>query len=486
MKREYFEEFIDSRRETWEGHPIASQIKRLLSAVVWDCDRAFDLVQRLNTDEFKPPQLTFSHALRHPVHIPRITRITSNPGLADSAERRRISTFFHNSTLQKHLILGGNLGRFSKAHWSPDGSTALTTGQGFATLWDAQSGECIRVLSPPTSDGRATCGAASWSPDGSSILTASTRGPVIVWSTKTGIALAEVGSTPGWEQILSLQWTADGLRLLTSDKTSQVSLWNASTGTRLLQIQWTDDMSRRSGIRASISSDCSLLLTQDYRMCRLWSIRSGVQIAQAKMELPQGHWNEVDHEYRTESFTWSPDGSCILFSGSSTRIWDSPFTSQPRTIDTQGHSHATHLSPDGSRILTLGETAVRILDVVSGKQVVKLDAAGVARRPADWQYGRFDQVAEVTHSAIWAPDGSCVLMVGWDSRREGLLRVYDSHSGVELAAVKHPGAPWSMRHCAWSPDGTKILTVGSDSKARIWTLKPKAWSRSAANVRTGL
>ena len=98
-------------------------------------------------------------------------------------------------------------------------------------------------------------------------------------------------------------------------------------------------------------------------------------------------------------------------------------------------------SRDGKRIVTTSDTAVRLWDADSGKELAVL--AGHTGRVINAAFSR---------------DGTRIVTAG-----DNTARVWDA-SGKELAVLTHD---FPVNSAAFSPDGTLIVTASND-KARVW------------------
>jgi WD40 repeat protein len=181
----------------------------------------------------------------------------------------------------------------------------------------------------------------------------------------------------------------------------------------------------------------------------LYDADSGRQVWRAS-EPRKGSGNEVLHNPQ-----FSPDGTKIVTAGDSTaaRLWDARTGRKLATFEIpRDHSpgpvriDGAAFSPDGRRLVTVGRTNnVRVWDVVSGKPIVDLVGA------PGW-----------VHMAAFSPDGRRVVSWGQD----GIGLIWDAANGRELGRIDGHGG--FQFQAAFSPDGHVILTHGIDRTAKLW------------------
>jgi hypothetical protein len=115
--------------------------------------------------------------------------------------------------------------------FSPDGKLVVTaSSDGTARLWDAQTGEELRVLlghSDLVVD-------AAFSSDGKRIVTASVDGTARIWDTNSGQVLHILkGHTA---EVTNGEFSPDNKYVATSSRDDTVRLWDADTGSELVQL----------------------------------------------------------------------------------------------------------------------------------------------------------------------------------------------------------------------------------------------------------
>lgn len=107
--------------------------------------------------------------------------------------------------------------------------------------------------------------------------------------------------------------------------------------------------------------------------------------------------------------------------------------------------------PDGERIVTCsgftipGDHTVRIWDVRSGEELLRIEAAGAA-----------------VQCVAVSPDGERIASSGADP----IICIWDAQSGEMIGELAgHTGHLWQLR---WSPDGRYIASCSRDETARVW------------------
>ena len=140
---------------------------------------------------------------------------------------------------------------------------------------------------------------------------------------------------------------------------------------------------------------------------------------------------------------WSPDGKRIATGADDgVRVLDAVTGVELLSLKRSRLVWSVAWSPDGSRIATGSFGDVRVWDAVTGKELLSLG------------YGH------LVESVAWSPD-SRRIAAGYGV---GDVRVLDAVTGVELLSLKCRYGSWSV---AWSPDGRRIAAA-SDGRARVW------------------
>ncbi len=136
------------------------------------------------------------------------------------------------------------------------------------------------------------------------------------------------------------------------------------------------------------------------------------------------------------------------------------------------------VSPIGRALL--GDYVHRVAFSFDGTRFAACSASG---QVAVWEASSLNSVCELKghqQSALtlaWHPTRQDLVTGGQD----GVVRIWNSDTGHERAALPVGGQHSWVEHLAWSPDG-KFLAASAGKMLRIWSIDPASTPQLAAEV----
>ncbi|HEV3256307.1 MAG TPA: WD40 repeat domain-containing protein [Gemmataceae bacterium] len=379
---------------------------------------------------------------------------------------------------RREIRVPGGVGHLA---FSPDGKT-LAGSDEMVHLWDAATGRDLAATAAHASP----VAQVLFSPDGKNLVTDSDDATVRLLEAATGRQRLSLEAHDYWVRGIAL--SRDGKRLASSGLDDTVRLWDVATGKQLHR--WPGH-GRSGGFRSlAFSLDGKTLASwgDDWKL-RVWEVATGRELLDCEPHLSgvpelapasDKKRHEAELEIRTESYqaVFTPDGkSLILVSARDLSHIVDVATGQERYTPQAGpHDWGTAaISPDG-RLLVTGalEKSVRLVELASGKEVLRVDHRGTVSAVAFSADGT--RVAAGVSEVLWA--GGRGIVNPMSSRTIG---VWDARTGQPLLKLQAPG---SARSLAFSPDGKTLASGLSDTTALVWDLAGAA--RTASRVAKGL
>ena len=333
------------------------------------------------------------------------------------------------------FALEGHQDFVNTVRWTPDGEQIVSASPDSVRIWNAESGNLQRVVTP-----RLFFWSADPSPDGAMVVAADRSGVAVVLDAATGeeVRTIETGPAP----LTHALYSPDGSMIATAGDDGVVRLYSATGGDLRMVLPHANGIER-----LSFSKDGTYVLTADSGGAgHVWDPIFGFELGTFL----------TDGSGVMTAISLSPDGRTVLTAGpyGSVRLWSPSPTLPVIRFETGVPNHGGSFDPSGDRAAFFGAfgAPTSIWDVATGEVIVSLE---------------LDQPAT---STAFSPDGA-VITVGVEN---GVL-AFDAHSGRQLfffeGQVRSPSAQDSgyTPDVAVSPDGEFVAAVAQlDPSVHLW------------------
>lgn len=319
-------------------------------------------------------------------------------------------------------------GNYTGMAISPDaGTLAIATNKGI-WLYDTESLELIRLLTPQTGS---TFGVA-WSPDGDRLATGWEDAAIRIWDVVSGEQITIL--TKDKDVPTHLVWSPDGTQLASGAR-NRISIWNISQEQLLFKyklknyvtdIDWSSDGQTLVTTHGGLSG----WDTKQPQLLRNWFAGSGKGFV---------------------GVAWSPDNTELAVGMSDGSIQIMPPNLEDFSRNFKGHLTAINAlawSPDGTKLASSSKRRdVRIWDAVTGQELYTLQ--GHIGKPL---------------KLGWSLDGTYLISVD----EYGTILRWNADTGSQLSTlVGHLGYIDSFR---WSPDSTQLTIITSNDLKQTWNV----------------
>ena len=340
-------------------------------------------------------------------------------------------------------------------------------GNGTAMIWDAATGNQIRVLQGHTD----LIISAVFSPDRRTCSRPGTEmtSRLRLWEVETGRQIYSVPGGPGYRTLFffpggqtfyagdfvyntsdgqisqervfggSLAISPDG-RTAVSGYSPTAKLYDVRSGQQIRAFSGHTD----SVVTAAFSNDGKWLVTGSRdNTARVWEVASG------KSVLLTGHTSMVG------SVAISPNGSRILTGSNTARLWRLTAENQPQQIIYAPAGVTTFaLAPDGKTILAGdvdGNTG--LWDLSTGQQLLNFP-----KSDAD------------VKSVAYSPDGKLIAVPECCRPNTGVLNLYDPATGDLLKTFTNDSNQPYIGTLTFSSDSKMIFAAYLDATSRLWNI----------------
>ncbi len=364
---------------------------------------------------------------------------------------------------------------------------ALTTAEGYATVWDLASARAVftsRLIDDKTFDVSSNGKYLLYSEPGGMKLT--------IHETTTG--KSPVLTYPGSESVKTVAFSNDGELVAIGLFNNLTELREASSGKLITTLRGYANLTTH----ASFSSDQRFILTSNQdrihnfdSTARIWEVATG------RMSVRLGGLGRF-----MQSVEFSRDDKYVVATGAGkVRIWDAQNGKTLTDIQHPFVRMAT-FSPDGTYVAIASSDEILLSTVADGKVYRKIAfrPPGTDERndelirtfyPVNARFspdGKFVAATAGTTVRLWvaesgkpvvngtghasyinnidfSPEGGYFVTSSWD----GSAKVWQTQTGLLIHTLAGHSAMVSSAR--FSPDGRYVLTVSHDSKAKMWETK---------------
>ncbi len=341
-------------------------------------------------------------------------------------------------------VLGVSSDAYTRAAFSSDGRSFATAGKHFVSIWNTADGaltRSIRVTSWPYT--------LAFSPDGSRMVAGpwgwhSHRDTSSLFDLSKGTEIAKLAGSKSDTQLNGVIFSHGGQRIATISLDGTARIWDGALGT-------LDDVLGQevSGLKPDIDTDerdveMNGAFTPDDRFLATASINGPIRIWDA--ERASLVTTIAGHESLVEHLEFSPVDSNILLTAShdgTARLWDVDGALTTALSHEYRPTFAV-FSPDNVHLLTGGgDSAAHLWDVVSGREIIRLDTH------------------EIIQSASFSPDGRRVATASL----EGVVRIFDVATGHETAQFRSDAGLIKIQ---FGRDGKSLVCAWINGTAQLW------------------
>jgi WD40 repeat protein len=341
------------------------------------------------------------------------------------------------ATGQLTFSLAGHTDRVAGVAFSPNGKVLACAFSTTVKLWDLATGQEVRAF-----QGAQGSGLLTFSPDGRRVACPlAGNKDVRVWDLTNDDALL----LHGHEDVSSIAFSPDGRRLATGGRDNTIKVWDLAAARKPEVLEHAITLQGHLDVvlRLAFSADGQRLISAaNDKTVKVWDLtRSPEPRCVAGLAI-----------LNTGS-ALSPDGKHLaMTSGRGSRVEVLDLVSGKQTVDLNaGYVWGVAYSPDGRRLATASTSqakSVKVWDLATRQIVFTLK-------------GHADEVYCVAYSA----DGRRLA----SGSKDGVVRVWDAATGREIFTLRgHSGI---VMRVAFSPDGKRLATCSWDKTVKLWDLE---------------
>ena len=354
--------------------------------------------------------------------------------------------------------------------FSPDGSRLVGGSSEEIHFWDVATGELQLTFAAHAN----SIDALKYSPDGKMIASRGGDNNVCLWDANTGEFLRIFRDNTGDS---SIDFSRDSKTLAIVSYDGTIWLWNTHTGEQLKIIKWDTKLKY-----VQYSPDGKTFACDDDKdgTMLLFDANTGELLHNLKMPVQRQYVND---------FRYSPDGLTLAVSnGYEIYFWDVPTGELQKTITGYADVVSTVIySPNEETLVSLDDI-VRIWDLGTQKLVKTLSLESSIRRIAyspdgeTLACGTYDKTIVLWNvsewkkrsvleghtngisSVVFSPDGQVLASGSWSGR----IRLWNPHTGEHLKTFKKHAS--SVSTVLFSPNGQILASTEDDTTIRFWNV----------------
>ena len=377
-------------------------------------------------------------------------------------------------------------------HVSSDGRRMVSSRQNTLRLWSAPANKIIAILHGVSSPNRRmSIVGASWddcrsidlSPDGTRLAVVMMDRTIKILDVATGEELTTLPRDEIKTQVSAVAFSPDGARIV-SGSPHRFKFWNAVTG-ELLSVTPTLDQSISTNalgqtvFSVGFTADSTRLVVRDTDTVRVLDATTGEEVCTIQA-------------YRVSV---SPDGTRLATATAvddppeeetgRITIWDAESGDKVAVSAVHGGGvRSISFSPDGQRIASISRVDIRILDAITGAEMMNLNGHDLAFSPdgsliAWWSGDSTISLAAGAQSRRLRGHSGSVRCVSFSANGEYLvsasenkaIKVWNPATGAELVMLR--GHDHDVDAVVVSPDGARVTSVSGET-IKLWDVRISA------------
>jgi WD40 repeat protein len=351
------------------------------------------------------------------------------------------------------MTLNSHTQYISRLRWASDGlRLASTSGDGYAKVWDVNSGQELLNLSHPD-----TVTDAIWNADDSQLITAMEFPPhnLRVWDASSGQPRAQYSGNYGLMAI-----SPDGNRLLSIVSKDYLSISDMNTFGN------TNLFSQPNVVRDVLvdvvwhPSGNAFVTAHRNGLVKVWDANTGAILQLLVGNLSSG-LGPFDQTIRAVFI--SPSGTILSAVGmdGTFRKWNTGDWHLIHDSYITTNVWAAAFSPDGQSLAYVENgTQLRVVEVAAQTDLGTESQISTPVAPVAAQYEQ--PLPDTIIRVEWSPTQDRVAL----SRLDGTIEIRNGQTGQTVFTLSaHTGGVTGLR---WNGDGTRLASSGADQTARIW------------------